>query len=557
MSSPVHSNSGKASLALVFATVCIDLLGFGLVLPLLPIYGRELTEGLTRTQSGFVLGLLMSCFSIMQFVFAPLWGRVSDRVGRRPVLLLSLAGSTVFYGLFGLASTWRSLGWMFLSRIGAGIAGASIPTAQAYIADVTPPDRRTRGMALIGAAFGLGFTLGPLVGAAALAFAPQNPISPWPGFLAAGLSGVALVFAVFLLPESLDPSRIPESRRHVDLASLREALATPSIGALLLTGFLAVFSLANFEGTLSWMIQAKLDTGAATALDRSTAQTMPSEPTPLQSPPTPPTPASRSEVRLFLVFAYIGLIMCLVQGLLVRRLAARVSEAALAVAGSLVSILGFILLAIASLASWAGLGFLMVATAIEVSGIAMIFPAVQSLISRRSDPARQGGILARARASVRSRELRERSSVQPSMRRRTPPPRGGRRRHGLGRGPDSLGGPERQRLGRQRAGDERRCDGVNKPPPAAPDSAQSPRSRRRVSPVTHGAPDLIEPLQRPDFSDRHQAQRRQHGQSARHRQSVPAERHERVPAHELHEQPNGSPCRNKRNHESDRQHSGA
>ncbi|NQT38905.1 MAG: MFS transporter, partial [Planctomycetes bacterium] len=161
----MNDASRRTALLLVFATVCIDLLGFGLVLPLLPIYGRELTVGFSPESKGWILGLLMSCFSVMQFLFAPFWGRFSDRLGRRPVLLVSLAGSTFFYALFGLASQWHSLAWMFVARIGAGIACASIPTAQAYIADVTPPEKRTHGMALIGAAFGLGFTLGPLIGA--------------------------------------------------------------------------------------------------------------------------------------------------------------------------------------------------------------------------------------------------------------------------------------------------------------------------------------------------------------------------------------------------------
>ena len=120
----------KSSLLIVFSVVCIDLLGFGLVLPLLPVYAKELTAGLDASQSGWVLGLLMSSFTLMQFVFAPVWGRLSDRFGRRPVLLVSLTGSTVFYGLFGLATTWRSLWWMFAARIGAGIATATIPTAQ-------------------------------------------------------------------------------------------------------------------------------------------------------------------------------------------------------------------------------------------------------------------------------------------------------------------------------------------------------------------------------------------------------------------------------------------
>ncbi len=131
----------KASLLIVFLTVFIDLLGFGMVLPLLPIYA----ESFGVDEHGVTIALLMSCFSAMQFLFAPLWGRLSDRIGRRPVLMIGLAGSTIFYTLFGLATLLSSLPLLFLSRLGAGIAGATISTAQAYIADSTTlKDRAAR-----------------------------------------------------------------------------------------------------------------------------------------------------------------------------------------------------------------------------------------------------------------------------------------------------------------------------------------------------------------------------------------------------------------------------
>ena len=135
----------RAGLLIIFVTVFIDLLGFGIVLPLLPRYGKHFEA------NEWTLGLLMSSFSAMQFLFAPIWGRVSDRVGRRPILILGLAGSTVSYFLFGYATSlgkdgmllgFGVLTWLFAARIGAGIAGATISTAQAYIADVTGPEER-------------------------------------------------------------------------------------------------------------------------------------------------------------------------------------------------------------------------------------------------------------------------------------------------------------------------------------------------------------------------------------------------------------------------------
>src|SRR5437868_10338493 len=143
----------------------------------------------------------------MQFIFAPIWGRVSDRVGRRPILLLGLCGSVVFYSLFGYALSLApraeaplALALLFVARIGAGIAGATISTAQAVIADCTPPEKRKHGMALIGMAFGIGFTFGPLLGAGSLRlFADRHEVI---GYTAAGLSLVALCLGLLLLPET-------------------------------------------------------------------------------------------------------------------------------------------------------------------------------------------------------------------------------------------------------------------------------------------------------------------------------------------------------------------
>lgn len=346
------------SLLVIFLTVFIDLLGFGMVLPLLPVYAKSFSV----SQTGWEIGALMSVFSLMQFVFAPLWGRLSDRIGRRPVLMIGLAGSVAFYGLFGLASTWQSLLWLFIARIGAGAAGATIPVAQAYIADTTSLKTRAKGMALIGAAFGLGFTFGPLLAWGALRYGTSDEAvatSPWPGYLAAILSAGALLLAMVLLPESL-----PKEKRRLanwfffDLDALSSALAAPTIGALLLTSFISVVSFGGFETTLSLMLEGTFG-------------------------------FDRQQVPLY--FAFIGLVLTMAQGFLVRRLSGVVPEMVMAATGACVTILGFLLLtlSVASQTLWQ----LMLASAIEVTGFAMMTPSLQSLISRRSDPARQGGIL--------------------------------------------------------------------------------------------------------------------------------------------------------------------
>lgn len=238
----------RKPLLIIFVTVFVDLLGFGIVLPLLPRYAEHFLppsaravptnddrtsaeartneavndampiEGMATSpvkltrEGGMILGCLMASFSAMQFLFAPLWGILSDRIGRRPVLLVGLAGSTLFYALFALVTQWGNSGpilglsplvWLFITRIGAGIAGATIPTAQAYIADNTDEKTRGKGMAIIGAAFGIGFTFGPLLGSL---FVPNNLTaapSAAPGYVAAVLSGFAFLFGLTSLPESL------------------------------------------------------------------------------------------------------------------------------------------------------------------------------------------------------------------------------------------------------------------------------------------------------------------------------------------------------------------
>jgi MFS transporter, DHA1 family, tetracycline resistance protein len=350
----------KASLLVIFVTVFIDLLGFGIVLPLLPRYGAHFET------NKVVLGLLLSSFSAMQFVFAPLWGRLSDRIGRRPVLIIGLAGSTAFYALFGVATALGrdgtllglgALAWLFITRIGAGIAGATIPTAQAYIADVTTERERGKGMALIGAAFGIGFTFGPLLGAAFVTDDVSAPPSPAPGYVAAGLSGLALLSAVFVLPESLRADSRPAARRWLDVAALGRAAARPALGLVLIGIFLTTFCFAQFESTLALLTEE----------------------------------LGLSDRDNFLVFAYIGFVLALSQGLLVRRLMPRIREFRMSVIGAVVMSAGMVLIAIA--AGVGSLGLLYAVMPLAVIGFSALTPALQSLLSLRSSADEQGEML--------------------------------------------------------------------------------------------------------------------------------------------------------------------
>jgi MFS family permease len=387
--------SNRSALFVVFLVVFIDLLGFGIVLPLLPLYASDLLlplfpgeEAGPRVLRGSILGGLMASFSFMQFVAAPIWGRISDRVGRRPILLLGLVGSVVFYFLFGVASELGARGHlqlalvlMFVSRLGAGLAGATIATAQAVIADTTPPDRqRARGMALIGAAFGIGFTFGPLLGFASLFVDSAGA----PGFAAALFSAGALAIALMRLPETLGPGSRRRERHWLDWGGLRVALSSPTVGTLILTFFLATFAFGGLESTLA-LVNRLLLTGSADVATELTRETL---------------KTSAVEKDNFLVFAYIGLVLMLVQGFLYRRLVQSVGEVRFMRLGLVLMTLGLlggvaILFAIDQQA--AGRTMMLVSAlvmfTIAVMGFAFLTPSVQALISRRSDPARQGEIL--------------------------------------------------------------------------------------------------------------------------------------------------------------------
>lgn len=348
----------RGSLVVIFLTVFIDLLGFGMVLPLLPIYAKQFTAD----KSGLLIGLLMASFSAMQFLFAPMWGRLSDRIGRRPVLMIGLAGSIVFYTMFGLATMWRNLVGLFVSRIGAGIAGATIPTTQAYIADTTSLQERTKGMALIGAAFGVGFTFGPLFGYLALPTGEGDP-GPGPGFAAAALSAVALALAYFKLPESLSAQSAKSTRRLLDISALKSALEIASMGPLLLALFICILAFANYETTVAILVKGE----------------------------SPDSPFHFSFRQVCLTFAFIGFTLSLAQGVLVRRLAGRLHEGAMASLGAFLDIVGF-LLVIAAVSAESVIG-LFASMTVVVIGFSFMMPSLNALVSRRSDPRKQGAIL--------------------------------------------------------------------------------------------------------------------------------------------------------------------
>lgn len=317
----------------LFLTVFLDLIGFGIVLPLLPSFGFKYT-----TSAGLI-GALVATDSLLTFVVAPWWGRLSDRIGRRPVLLVGLAGSAVSYLAFGLAG---SLAVLFLSRMISGATGATIHVAQAYLADVTPAERRSHAMGMIGAAFGLGFTVGPAIGGIASKFS-----EPLPGLIAAAIAAVNLVLAWRWLPET-DVRRRPDYR---PLPLRQTGLGLPA-------GIMFASTLAFTAIYVSFPLFAQEILGY-----------------------------DRPAVSSF--FVVIGVVTIVVQGRLVGRLAPRVGERRLVLLGSLIMAAGFGLFPYAS-TSTAGLVLCLVAL---TSGFCLVGPSLAGLVSRRAPAEGQGRVL--------------------------------------------------------------------------------------------------------------------------------------------------------------------
>jgi MFS family permease len=237
-------------LLVIFLTVFIDLIGFGICLPLLPKYAERYGA------QGWKIGAAMGVYSLMQLVFAPWWGQLSDRIGRRPVLLVSNFGSIVAYGLFGLSAQFvgETGFWILVgSRVFAGICGANLSVASAFIADVTTPEKRSKGMGLIGMAFGLGFILGPVLGSQAF----KHFGLAGPGVVAAVICAINFLLGCIILPETRKKDAAPPIQRP-RLEQIRHVLAMKEVGFLIGIYFLGTFAFTAFESTLPLLLDAKL-----------------------------------------------------------------------------------------------------------------------------------------------------------------------------------------------------------------------------------------------------------------------------------------------------------
>jgi len=349
----------RSPLGIVFLTVLLDLLGFGLIIPVAPYYALHFHASETE------VALLGTAFSAMQLLFVPFWGRLSDRVGRRPVLLWSVFANVISMVIFGGAQSYV---WLLAARAFSGAATANFAVAQAYIADVTTPENRAKGMGLVGAAFGIGFILGPFAGGQLAALGREIGIgSGLVGYGAAALSLVNFLLAFVLLPESRGPEERARDRaqaaarpRRGRVAEVTDALRAPGLWALFLVFFVSTFAFANLEWTFALFTRERLGWTAEAGGERLNGY----------------------------VFAFIGIIAAVVQGGLIGRLARAVGERKLLYAG-----LALLSVGLAGIAVTHGLGVLLGACAIMSVGNSLAGPSISSLVSRRASASTQGGVL--------------------------------------------------------------------------------------------------------------------------------------------------------------------
>ena len=342
----------RPSLLVIFLSVFIDLIGFGIVLPLLPGYAEDNFKP-DFSAKGFIIGGIIGSFSLMQFLFAPAWGRLSDRIGRRPVMLISNLGAAGSYALFAFASGLQGtagLVWILASRIFAGICGANLSVASAYIADISPPEKRSARMGLIGMAFGFGFIFGPAIGGFTMLWLGRQG----PGWVASGFCAANFILGWFILGES----RQPNSARVVGrpkFAQWGHTLAQPRLGLLIGIFFLATFCFTCFESNFTLLARHRL---------------------------------KLSQTAVNYLFTYAGLITALLQGGVIGRLVKLFGEPRL-IFGSMLIFAG----GLAALPFQTHLAGVMIVLAVLAIGSGLNRPPVFGLISLNSSPDEQGANL--------------------------------------------------------------------------------------------------------------------------------------------------------------------
>lgn len=333
---PAREASSRG-LGVLFSVIVVDLIGFGIVVPILPFWAERYGA------SGAMLGVLLGSHALMQFLSAPAWGKLSDRIGRRPVMLITIAGTAAALLFLGLA---QSLGQIFLARLLAGVFGSNVSVATAYLTDVTEEADRTRWMGMIGASFAVGFTLGPPLGGLLSRVSHEAPM-----FFAAGLAALNLVWAALRLGE-------PERRAEValpDLTTRLDVLRAPTIGRVCLIYFLFSLAVTQLETTFAFFLSHRF---------------------------------GYDELAVGLVMLAMAVVMGGVQGGGMKRLSARFSERQLVISG-----LALMTLAFAAIPLPAGVALLMLPLGVAAVGRGISQPPMMSLVSLAADEGSRGLVM--------------------------------------------------------------------------------------------------------------------------------------------------------------------
>jgi DHA1 family tetracycline resistance protein-like MFS transporter len=336
-------------LLVIFLTIFVNLVGFGIIVPLLPFYAERFGA------SGFTIGVLFGIFSLCQLVASPILGAASDRFGRRPVLIFSLAGTVASFVMMAMA---QSIEMLFLARIVDGLSGGNISTARAYVADVTKPEERSRAYGIIGAAFGLGFILGPALSGV---LAPVSYTAPM--WAAAGITAVALLMAVFWLPETLHLAKkgaAPAQRAGLPLRSLRSLLRRPQVRHILAIDFAYWLAFAVFQTTFALFVSHRFGFDAG---------------------------------QTGYVFAAFGVLGAIVQGAFIRPIVARLGDKPTFLLGIVCSV-GGLVAATFTPSVW----MFMIALIPLALGIGFGHPTVSSMVSRSAHADEQGRVQGAASA---------------------------------------------------------------------------------------------------------------------------------------------------------------
>ncbi|MCX6149852.1 MAG: MFS transporter [Ignavibacteriales bacterium] len=334
----------KTSLTIIFFTVFIDLMGFGILIPILPTFASK-QLGI----SDFGIGIIVAVFSFVQFLFNPILGKLSDKYGRRPLILISLCSTVISYIIFAFS---HSFAMLFLSRILGGFGGSNIGVAQAYIADITEKHERSKGMGLMGVAFGMGFVFGPIIGGILSKYGYMVA-----GIGAASLSFIAFIFAFFFLKESIKEKNLKNiSRKKIfDWKFTLQTLKHPDVGLLIMLFFIITFSVANIYGTFAILGYKHYHI---------------------------------SDQQIGYLFGVMGIVSSIVQGGFIKIISEKISEKNQIIAGTFFMMFGLGLLPYG--VNFLGLVFII---SLQAIGTGILQPTVLSMISKYSSEKEQGTIL--------------------------------------------------------------------------------------------------------------------------------------------------------------------